>query len=344
MRIDDRFYMELALKEAWRYQGLTYPNPAVGCAVVKEGRILAVEAHRRAGESHAELRALLAAYEALGGRKVALDPADAWGVHDFLSELPPETFRGCTLYVTLEPCAHIGQTPSCARILSRFLWHRVQIAHPDPVPGHGGGAEMLVTHGIEVETGLCEREAAALLEPFGIWRERAFVLFKLAQTSNGRIGGGYLSSPESLEHVHRLRAAADRLVIGGGTVRADRPRLDCRFSGDRAPDVTIYSRQKEFDREIPLFGIPERRVEISDDLEPLLDRPGFLLVEGGEGMLRALGDRIDWMLFYQTPKLSTHPLSYSLEVSLEFLHQRLMGPDLMIWSRFRGDSLEKSSK
>jgi diaminohydroxyphosphoribosylaminopyrimidine deaminase/5-amino-6-(5-phosphoribosylamino)uracil reductase len=273
-----------------------------------------------------------------------VDPADAWEVHDFLSELPPETFRGCTLYVTLEPCAHVGQTPSCARILSHFHWHRVHIAHPDPVPGHGGGARMLATHGIDVETGLCRDEAAALLEPFTIWRERAFVLFKLAQTANGRIGGGYLSSPESLEYVHRLRAVADELVIGGGTVRADRPRLDCRFTGDAAPNVTIYSREKEFDRQIPLFGVPEREVRIRDDLAPLLERPSFLLVEGGEGMLRALAERIDWLLLYQTPKLSAHPLSYSFDASLEFLHWEPIGPDLMIWSRFRGDSPEKSSE
>jgi len=334
MKINDRFFMELALKEAWRYQGLTYPNPAVGCAVVREGRILAVEAHRRAGESHAELRALLAAVETLGGRKVAVDPADAWEVHDFLSELPPETFRGCTLYVTLEPCAHVGQTPSCARILSHFHWHRVHIAHPDPVPGHGGGAGVLATHGIDVETGLCRDEAVALLEPFTIWQKRAFVLFKLAQTANGRIGGGYLSSPRSLEHVHRLRAVADELVIGGGTVRADRPRLDCRFTGDAAPNVTIYSREKEFDRQIPLFGVSGREVRIRDDLAPLLERPSFLLVEGGEGMLRALAERIDWLLLYQTPKLTTHPLSYNIDQKLEFLHQRRIGADLMIWSRF----------
>ncbi len=334
MKLDDRFYMRLALAEAWRYQGLTHPNPPVGCCVVKEGRILAVEAHQKAGESHAELRALLAAWEVLQGRRVAIDPADAWAVHDFLMELDPESFRGCTLYVTLEPCAHLGRTPSCARVLSHFSWHKVFIAHSDPVPGHGGGAALLLNGGIETELGLCKEEAEDLIAPFLIAQKRAFVLFKLAQTANGRIGGGYLSCPESLEHVHRLREAADELLIGGGTVRADRPTLDCRFTGGRAPDVTIYSREEDFDPQIPLFSVPDRRVRITEDLEPLLERPGFLLVEGGEGMLRALSPRIDWLLLYQTPKLSTHELSYNIDQKLEYLHQRRMGADLMIWSRF----------
>jgi diaminohydroxyphosphoribosylaminopyrimidine deaminase/5-amino-6-(5-phosphoribosylamino)uracil reductase len=333
MQIDDRFFMEQALREAWKYQGLTYPNPAVGCAVVKEGRLLAVEAHQKAGESHAEVRAMLAAYEAMQGRHAAVNPADADAVHEFLQTVPRELFRGVSLYVTLEPCAHRGTTPSCAWLLSRFPLHRVVIAATDPVAEHSGGIEILAEHGIEVETGLCAEEAGALLEPFRIWQQRAFVLFKLAQTANGRIGGGYLSSPESLKHVHRLREAAAELIIGGGTVRADRPRLDCRFTGGRAPNVTIYSRRDAFEREIPLFDVPGRRVEITDNLEPLFEHPSFLLVEGGQGMLEALSEKVDWFLLYQTPKLSSHPLSYNIDQKLEYLHQRTIGGDLMIWSR-----------
>ena len=334
MKIDDAFYMRLALAEAWRYQGLSYPNPAVGCAVVKEGRLLAVEAHRKAGESHAEVRALMAAYEALSGRRAPVSWEDADAAHDFLLSQPEHLFRGCTLYVTLEPCVHSGRTPSCAWLLSRLLLHRVAVAHPDPVAEHAGGADLIAESGIETEMGVCEEEAATLIEPFRIWRERAFVLFKLAQTANGRIGGGYLSGRASLEHVHRLRAVADEMIIGGGTVRADRPTLDCRFTGEAPPDVTIFSKEGSFDRKIPLFGVPERRVEIRDDLTPLFERPSLLLVEGGEGMLRALKERIDWLLLYQTPKLSAHPLSYNIDQKLEYLHTEPLGADLMIWSRF----------
>ncbi len=334
MLIDDRFYMNLAINEAWNYQGLTYPNPAVGCCVVKDGRILAIEAHQRAGESHAELRAMLAAYEALEGRKAAVDSSDADAVYDFLQTVPKELFWGVSLYVTLEPCSHVGRTPSCAWTLSRFPLKKVVIAASDPIDAHGGGIDILANSGIDVEFGLCEDEAKALLEPFLIWQERAFVLFKLAQSANGRIGGGYLSCPESLEHVHRLRAVADELLIGGSTVRTDRPRLDCRFIKEDAPDITIYSRRKEFDRSIALFDVPNRQVRITDNLEWLLKRPSFLLVEGGEGMLLALKEHIDWLLLYQTPKLSDNPLSYNVDQKLSYLHRRPIGVDLMIWSRF----------
>jgi diaminohydroxyphosphoribosylaminopyrimidine deaminase/5-amino-6-(5-phosphoribosylamino)uracil reductase len=128
----------------------------------------------------------------------------------------------------------------------------------------------------------------------------------------------------------------DRLLIGGSTVREDSPTLDCRFSGGSAPDVTIYSRDDYFDKSIPLFGIEGRSVEVTNRLE-IFEQPAFIIAEGGEGMLRALQDRIDWMLLYQTPKLSTNDLSYNIDMNLTFLHQRKIDVDLMIWSRHSGD-------
>jgi diaminohydroxyphosphoribosylaminopyrimidine deaminase/5-amino-6-(5-phosphoribosylamino)uracil reductase len=165
-----------------------------------------------------------------------------------------------------------------------------------------------------------------------IWQTRAFVLFKLAQTSNGRIGGGYLSCEESLKHVHQLREVCDTLLIGGNTVRVDRPTLDCRFTQGKAPSVTIYAKEDNFAREIPLFSVENREVNISNDLT-FLEKPSFVLVEGGEGMLNALKEKIDWLLIYQTPKLSTNNLTYNTTMNLSFLHQSKIDVDLMIWSR-----------
>ena len=122
-------------------------------------------------------------------------------------------------------------------------------------------------------------------------------------------------------------------MIGGNTVREDRPVLDCRFASEAPPDVTIYSKRDDFDRSIPPFGVSQREVLIADTLE-FLDQPSFLLLEGGEGMLRALMEHIDWLLLYQTPKLSTNQLSYNVNKNMEFLHEMRMGADLMIWSRF----------
>ena len=132
--------------------------------------------------------------------------------------------------------------------------------------------------------------------------------------------------------MHELRNVCDTLLIGGNTVRVDRPTLDCRFIQGRAPNILIYTKKDNFDREIPLFNVPNRSVSIIDDLT-FLEEPSFVLVEGGEGMLQALKDKIDWLLIYQTPKLSTNNLTYNMTTNLAFLHQDKKDVDLMIWSK-----------
>jgi len=329
--MSDEIYMRLALEKAWEYQLRTYPNPAVGCLVLYNGEIVALEAHQRAGTSHAEVLALVGAYEAISNQKVEFDRFDSYKAHAFLYALPRGFFSECTLFVTLEPCSHVGKTPSCASLLAHLKPKRVVIATLDPIKEHNGGMKRLVEQGIKAQSGVCEQEALELLEPFLIWQRRAFVLFKIAQTSNGKIGGGYLSSSESLRHVHQLRAVCDYMVIGGNTVRVDRPTLDCRFTGDKAPDITIYSREDDFDRDIALFNVKDREVTITNCLD--FDRPSFVLIEGGGGMINALKDRIDWLLQYQTPKLSSHDSAYDVDLDLAFLYQESSGVDRMLWSK-----------
>ena len=332
--MNNEFYMQLALDKAWKYQLLTYPNPAVGAVITRNGTILSIEAHQKAGTSHAEVLALLSAYETLSGNTIDFDKFDAYKAHAFLLELPKDFFSECTIYVTLEPCSHIGKTPSCASLLEKLHLKEVIIGIKDPVSGHDGGIDIVGRGALSpaIRTGVLKEACHALLEPFLIWQKRAFVLFKLAQTSNGRIGGGYLSSKESLKHVHWLREVCDTLLIGGNTVRTDRPTLDCRFTGGRAPDVKIYTKSDDIDREIALFDVKERSVETVQNLD-FLDLPSFVLAEGGEGMLKALDEKIDWILIYQTPKLSTNQLSYNIEMNLAFLHQDKKDVDLLLWSR-----------
>jgi diaminohydroxyphosphoribosylaminopyrimidine deaminase/5-amino-6-(5-phosphoribosylamino)uracil reductase len=320
--------MQLALDKAWEYQGLTYPNPAVGAVVTQNGNILAIEAHQKAGTSHAEVLALLSAYETLSNTSIDFDPQDAQKAHTFLLTLPKDFFSPCTIYVTLEPCSHEGKTPSCAFLLQSLALGRVVIGIRDPIEGHDGGMQKIENASV----GILKEACQSLIEPFLIWQKRAFVLFKLAQTTNGRIGGGYLSCQASLTHVHQLREVCDTLLIGGNTVREDRPTLDCRFVGGKAPSVKIYTKKDNFDRDIPLFAIKNRDVEIVNRLD-FLDKPSFILVEGGEGMLDALKEEIDWMLIYLTPKLSTNNLTYNTTMNLHFLHQSKKDIDLMIWSR-----------
>ena len=328
--MSDEFYMQLALDCAWHYQGLTYPNPAVGAVITCKGEIVAIAAHQKAGSSHAEVLALVLAYEALSGTRVAFDPQDAQKAHAFLLTLPKDFFSACTLYVTLEPCSHEGKTPSCASLLQILALQRVVIGTQDPIEGHGEGMQKLDS----VSVGVLEEACKALIEPFLVWQKRAFVLFKLAQTTNARIGADttYLSSAVSLKHVHKLRAVCDTLLIGGNTVRVDRPTLDCRFVESKAPNIKIYSKEDNFDKHIPLFRVQNREVEVTQKLD-FLDKPSFVLAEGGEGMINALKEKIDWLLIYQTPKLSTHNLTYNTGMNLRFLHHTQKDVDLMIWSK-----------
>ncbi len=330
--IGSHIYMQQAIEKAWQYQLRTYPNPAVGCLILCNSEIIALEAHQKAGTSHAEVLALLKAYETLSKCEITFDKFDSDKAHAFLYGLPSGFFADCILFVTLEPCSHIGKTPSCASLVSDIKPKKVVIASLDPIEGHDGGVKRLQEQGIEVEVGVCKEEAVELLEPFLIWQKRAFVLFKIAQTSNGKIGGGYLSCRESLTHVHQLRSVCSQMVMGGNTIRVDRPTLDCRFTGDNAPDIIIYSKDDGLDREIPLFSVPNREVTITDSLD-FWDSPSFILIEGGGGMLSALHDKIDWLLQYQTPKLSENTFGYEVAMELKFLFHDKRGVDLLLWNR-----------
>ncbi|HIP52034.1 MAG TPA: bifunctional diaminohydroxyphosphoribosylaminopyrimidine deaminase/5-amino-6-(5-phosphoribosylamino)uracil reductase RibD [Campylobacterales bacterium] len=327
----NQIYMTQALKKSWKYQLRTYPNPAVGALVLCNNEIVAVEAHQKAGTSHAEVLAFLTAYEEMSQKKIDFDRFDAKKAHEFLYDLPKGFFSECIVFVTLEPCSHVGQTPSCASLVAELKPKKVVVATLDPIEGHDGGMKRLEEQGIEVEVGICEKEALELLEPFLIWQKRAFVLFKVAQTSNGKIGGGYLSSKASLTHVHQLRSVCTEMLIGGNTVRVDRPTLDCRFTGDDAPNIKIYSKNDDFDRTISLFSVENREVKVVMELD--FSKPSFILVEGGEGMVNALKDDIDWLLQYQTPTLSTYSLSYNIDLKLSFIFQDKISTDLLLWSK-----------
>jgi diaminohydroxyphosphoribosylaminopyrimidine deaminase/5-amino-6-(5-phosphoribosylamino)uracil reductase len=330
---DDNFLMNLAINQAWQFQGLTYPNPAVGAVVIdSNGKILSIEAHQKAGTSHAEVLALIKAYQKITNLTVDIDIFDANITHKFLLDNALNIFKKCTIFVTLEPCSHHGKTPSCASLLSSLNIKKVVIATLDPIKSHSGGIDILKQKNIHIEIGIEEQKAKDLIEPFRIWQNRAFVLFKIAQTTNGKIGGGYLSSKNSLIHTHKLRDICDKMVIGGNTVRIDRPTLDCRYIKQPAPNLYIYSKQDNFAKDIPLFNIKDREVIIGDDLS-FLDKPSFVLVEGGNGMINAIKDKIDWLLIYQTPSLSLNSLSYSVDLKFKFLKHQKLSVDLINWCR-----------
>ncbi len=233
---DERF-MRVAMELARANLGLTTPNPAVGCVIVRGGRMVGRGATAAGGRPHAETVALAAA----GARA-----------------------RGATAYVSLEPCAHHGQTPPCAKALAAAGVARVVAGCLDPYPPvRGRGLAILRRAGIEVATGVCESECRRLNEGFiaRVTRGRPFVTLKLAMTLDGRIAapGGdsqWISSEESRALVHRWRREADVVMVGAATVAADDPRLNCRIEGGRDPARLIVDGRLSAPPGAKVFHLP----------------------------------------------------------------------------------------
>ena len=330
MKIDDNFYMKLAIDEAWKYQLLTYPNPAVGCVIVKDGKLVAIEAHKEAGMAHAEVNALKSAYLKYNPNSVLKTKSKADEIHNFLIENSNCFFNDCEIYVTLEPCNHVGKTPSCANLLKVLKPKRIIISVKDPNKEAAGGIETLLNENIDVSIGVMEKEGEDLLMPFISWQRNSCIFFKMAQTLNGSIDGK-ISSNSGLAYVHTLRDKIDLLVIGGNTVRIDKPTLDARYIAGRAPDVMIYSKNKAFDNNIPLFKIPYRKVIISDDLFKLLDYK-FIMIEGVYTLLDKLKERINFLILIVSPKIKNGKNSLvDIDLDFEIMHENFVGKDKIIF-------------
>lgn len=207
---DDQRYMSVALRLAARALGRTSPNPAVGAVIVKGGRIIARGYHRKAGLAHAEVDALRSA-----GTRAA----------------------GSTMYVTLEPCTHVGRTPPCCGAITEAGIRRIVIATKDPNPiTNGRGIRALRQAGLQVTTGVLKEDAKRLIAPFAksITTKLPWVVAKVAQSVDGKIAtttgeSRWISSPQAREATHQLRHQADAILVGVRTVLRDNPRLTARL-------------------------------------------------------------------------------------------------------------------
>lgn len=336
MKIDDNFYMKLAIDEAWKYQLLTYPNPAVGCVIVKgENQLLAIEAHKEAGMPHAEINALKEAFLKVSNNSLLKTMKDSYKIHKFLEENHNGYFEDCTLYVTLEPCNHEGKTPSCAKLIAKLKPKKVVISVIDPNPEAAGGIKTLEEAGIEVVTNVLLKDGNNLIEPFKQWQNNTFIFYKMAQTLNGCVDGK-ISNMMSQLYVHSLRDKIDLLVIGGNTVRVDKPTLDSRYVAGRAPNVLIYSNKKIFDPEIPLFKIQDRNVIISNDLFKLLDYK-FVMIEGTYTLLNALKSKINYLVLIVSPKIRNglNSTLNELDIDFEIVHENYIGEEKIVFLKVK---------
>ena len=331
MKIDDKFFMKLAIDEAWKYQFLTYPNPAVGCVVVKgNSEILAIEAHKEAGKPHAEVNALKAAFLKYYPNDLIKTINNSSDIHNYLIDNHNGFFNDCTVYVTLEPCNHIGKTPACSNLLKEINPKKVVIAHEDINKEATGGINTLKSNNIDVDLGCMKKEAYDLLYPFIKWNSGTFIFYKMAQTLNGCIDGS-ISSNFSKAYVHTLRDKIDLMLIGGNTVRIDKPTLDARYIAGNAPDVMIYSKNKIFDKNIPLFSIPNRKVIISDDLFKILDY-SFVMVEGTYNLMDELKEKLDFIVLLISPKIRNGKNALNnLDLDFEIVHENYIGEEKIVF-------------
>ncbi len=331
MKIDNEFFMKLALDEAWKYQFLTYPNPAVGCVIVKgQSEILAIETHKKAGSPHAEINALKVAYLKYYPNSLLKMKKKSSEIHKYLLENHKDFFNDCTIYTTLEPCNHEGKTPSCAKLLSVLKPKKVFIGYEDINKPASGGMKTLEDVGIKCKMGLFKKQAYDLLLPFIKWNSGTFIFYKMAQTLNGSING-QISQNQAKAYVHTLRDKIDLLLIGGNTVRCDRPTLDARYIAGKSPDVMIYSKSKVFNENIPLFKIPNRKVFISDDLFKLLDYK-FVMVEGTYNLLDILKDKIDYILLLINPSIKKGLNALNdIEINFEIVHENYIGEEKIVF-------------
>ena len=320
----DLVNMQAALALARRGLGRVWPNPAVGCVLVRDGRVVGRGWTQPGGRPHAETEALCRA---------------------------GASATGATAYVTLEPCPHRGVTGPCSDALIEAGIGRAVIAVEDPDPRVSGrGIARLREAGIEVTTGICREEATEINLGFflRVTRRRPMITLKLASSLDGRIAaaGGdskWITGEQARAEAHRLRASHDAVLVGSGTALADDPALTCRLPGMEAwspvriiadgrlalpmsakvvqtahkvPTWVITRSGSDEERRRMLLAVGVQVIEVASDAESRLDPRAMaaalaergltrVLLEGGGELARAflaagLLDRIAW---FHAPKL-----------------------------------------
>ena len=279
----EREWMAQALALGAIGEGATSPNPRVGCVLVRDGRVVGCGYHRAPGRAHAEAMAL------------------AWA---------GDLARGATLYVSLEPCSHHGRTPPCADLLVEAGVSRIVAGMQDPNPlVDGSGFDRLVKAGVQVEVGLLREDAARLNEPFIHWHRHGLplVTLKAAVSTDGMLAARdgsarWITGIQARRFAHRLRLCHDAVLVGGGTVRRDDPRLTVRLPGVRAPRLrAVISESLDIDPGRRLFasdGGPtpriytsrERAVDGRSRFEGLADLVGLSRAKDGLDLRELLGD------------------------------------------------------
>ncbi len=293
--------MNLAWQLALKGWGRTSPNPMVGAVLVKNGRVVAQGYHHYCGGDHAEV--------------------------DAIKKAGPKA-KGCTLYVTMEPCGHYGRTPPCTQAILAAGIKKVVVGALDPNPlNHGKSLKFLKKQGLDVESGLLADELTRMNEAFHCWitSGRPFVTAKIAQTIDGKIAladgrSQWITSRAARDYARRLRFGFDAILVGINTVLNDDPSLKATpakrikkivldthgkmprrarlYQGARPEDVLVYTRKNA-----PLY---QGKIDLQWVLKTL-GKQGVssLLIEGGGAVVGHALRRglVDKMMIYTAPKI-----------------------------------------
>jgi diaminohydroxyphosphoribosylaminopyrimidine deaminase/5-amino-6-(5-phosphoribosylamino)uracil reductase len=300
--------MKHALEFAQAQLGQTWPNPSVGAVIVQNNIIIGEGATAKNGRPHAETIALAQAGDAA---------------------------KGATMYVTLEPCSHVGQTPPCAQaIIDAGISHCI-IATRDPNPKvDGGGIKMLKDAGIKVTTGVCKKEANEQHRGFFsvIERGRPYIALKIATSADEKIAATAntrttITGTAAREHGQRLRAEFDAILTGIGTVLIDNPQMNVRIKGleHKSPIRIVLDRQHRLPATSKILPAWTYDLPLEDVIKDLTER-GItrLLIEAGQALNTAFLDHdwVDRVYWYQSPDTLEGGLD---AVKNSSLSQRLSG-------------------
>jgi diaminohydroxyphosphoribosylaminopyrimidine deaminase/5-amino-6-(5-phosphoribosylamino)uracil reductase len=234
-------YMWRCIQLAQLGGGFVFPNPLVGCVIVKNNRIIGEGFHKQAGEAHAEVEAV----ESVANK---------------------EEIEGSTVYVSLEPCSHFGKTPPCADLLIQLKVKEVIIGCLDLNPKVAGkGIEKLKRSGIEVITGILEDECRKLNKRFFTFHEkqRPYVILKWAQTLDGfldrsridnQMGVNWISAPETKALVHKWRSQEHAILVGRNTIVHDNPSLTVREFHGKNPIRIVIDSQLQLKNDMNIFS------------------------------------------------------------------------------------------
>jgi len=297
MAADEKFMRE-AIRLAKKGVGKTRPNPAVGCVIVKDGRIIGRGWHRQAGQPHAEIEALR-------------------------SLKKTSAAHGATAYVTLEPCCTHGRTPPCTKALIEAGVARVVTGAIDPNPKHRGrGIKLLQRAGIKTKSGVLGEECAALNPEFNrVMRTGLpWVIAKCGMSLDGRLTrppgeGQWITTPAARRDAMKLRATVDAVMVGAGTVRVDDPALTVRgIRGTKQPLRVVWAPRGLPPRTSQLMraakngdAVVLRQKNLRAALRELAKR-GIqrVLIEGGGHALGCAFDEklVQEVVFYVAPVLS----------------------------------------